>query len=255
MPRKFTKKFTKKGYGSRRKSRSTFSYYKSRSSKAQAYQIAKLDKRINTVYKNLGGEVVRYEASSLSGTTWPESMVVAGPIKSGSVELTLTPSGQNPKEILYRGVYANVNIRFKYPVVTYSATANTTPTIWVRFLVIQYYQAGEAYQLGDFLNFDSSNPDGIFNPLNEDVGTKARILKDFRVSIDQRIPERHFKIKVKKHFRVKKADGVSTQKGTIMLYYITYNQAANSDNIGSYSPNAAAYIDIKPYNYMIYDRT
>ena len=257
MPR-YSRKYSRKSYkpykkGYKSRSRSTFSYYKSRSSKAQAYQIAKLDKRINTVYKNLGGEVSRVEPSSSYGTTWPESMAIASPIKNGSVEMTLTPSGQTPKEILYRGVYAKINIYFKYPVVTYSATASTTPTIWFRFLLVQYYQAGENYTIGDFIT-NYSSYDGLFEPLAEDVGTKARIIKDVRMCINQDKPERHFKLKYRKHFRVKKADGVTYQKGQMVLYWLTYNQAANTDNIGNYSANAAAYLDIKPYNYMIYDK-
>ena len=57
MPRRYRKKSTKR-YA---KKKSTFYYYKKRSAKQQAYQISRLNKRINSVYKNLGGTVERIE--------------------------------------------------------------------------------------------------------------------------------------------------------------------------------------------------
>ena len=251
MPRKYSKskKYTKRG----RKSRSTFSYYKKRSAKAQAYQISKLDKRINAVYKNLGGEVSRITSQSSGGHVWPDSMTVSNPAANTYLPITLTPQGQTPSEIMYRGCYVNIDIGFKYPVITYSATAGTTPTIWYRFILIQYYQGGESYSLNDFIS-NTTVQSGIFEPLNEDVGTKARILKDIKVCIDQTHPQRHLKLSVKRHFRIKQAAGVSIQKNYIQLYMLTYNMGADSNNISNYGPQCAATCTIKPWNYVIYDK-
>lgn len=251
MPRKYSK--SKKSFRRGRKSRSTFSYYKKRSAKAQAYQISKLDKRINAVYKNLGGEVVRINAPTVGGHTWPDSMAVASPSANTFVPITLTPQGQTPSEIMYRGCYCNIDIGFKYPVVSYSATSSTTPTIWYRFLLVQYYQAGESYSIQDFLG-NITVQSGIFDPLLEDVGTKARILKDIRVSIDQTHPERHLKLSVKRHFRIKQASGVSIQKNYVQLFVLTYNQGADTNNISSYGTQCAAICTVKPWNYIIYDK-
>ena len=241
MPR-YYKKYTRSGGRKRRytKSKSTFSYYKQRSSKQQAYQIAKLDKRIDTVYKNLGGTVKRVEYPSSIGYNWPDTLAVANPINLNNFDLTFKPQGQTGvEEILFRGIYVKVDIKFKYPVVTYSATTSTTPTIWYRFIVIQYRQAGESYTIDDFITHTDSEK-GIHDPFNEDSNTKARILKDVKVCIDQTHPERHFTLKFKRHFRIKYAQGVSNQKNTIRLFWMTYNQGANADNISSYGTQCAA---------------
>lgn len=253
MPRKYYRKRTSKKGTYRKGKRSTFSYYKSRSSKAQAYQISKLDKRINAVYKNLGGEVARIQSNSAYGQSWPDSLAVANPAFTNQLTLTLTPQGQTPSEILYRGCYCNVDIGFKYPVVKYSATSGTTPVIWTRIIVIQYYQAGESYSINDFIT-NTGSLTGIFEPLNEDCGTKARILKDMRISIDQEHPERHFKLKFKRRFRIKQAQGVSIQKNHIQIFYMSYNMGADTNNISNYGTQCAASIFFKPYNYVIYDK-
>ena len=253
MPRRYYRKSGfKKTY--RRKPKSTFSYYKRRSSKQQAYQIAKLDRRIDTVYKNLGGAVRRVEYPSSLGYTWPDSMTVSNPININNFDLTFRPSGQaSLDEILFRGVYCKVDIKFKYPVITYSATASTTPTIWYRFIVIQYRQGGESLTLDDFIT-NTNNEKGIHDPFNEDSGTKAKILKDVKVFINQSKPERHFTLKFKKHFRLKYTTGVSVPKNNIRLFWMTYNQGANTDNISSYGTQCAASMTITPYSYQIYDK-
>lgn len=249
MPRKYYRK--KRRFSKKKKS--TFYYYKRRGAKQQAYQISKLNKRINRVYKNLGGTVERVQSGVSYGNGWPDTYNVAQPGMNGTCYLTLTPQGQTPQEILYRGCYANIDISFKYPVSTYSATTSTSPVVWYRFIVIQYFQAGESYTIQDFIT-NTTVQAGIFEPLNEDCGTKARILRDFKVCINQQHPERHLKLRFKRRFRIKQAQGVNIQKNTIQLFWLTYNMGADSNNIGTYGPQCATLFSIKPFNYMIYDK-
>ena len=251
MPRRYYRR--KRRFSKKKKT--TFYYYKRRGAKQQAYQISKLNKRINRVYKNLGGTVQRVEYPSSIGYTWPDSMSVASPIQINNFDLTFKPQGQtNVQEILFRGIYAKIDIKFKYPVVTYSATSSTTPVIWYRFVAIQYKQVGENYTLDDFISHTDSEK-GIHDPFNEDSGTKAKILKDVKVYIDQSHPERHFTLRFKRRFRIKYAAGVNgNQKNTIRLFYMIYNQGANSDNISSYNKQCAAIMTITPYSYQIYDK-
>lgn len=250
MPRRYyRKKYSRKGS----KKMTTFKYYKKRSAKQQAYQIARLDKKIKNVYKNLGGTVDRIVSSAAYGNGWPDTYNVANPTMNNSCYLTLTPQGQTPEEILYRGCYANIDIAYKYPVITYAATSSTSPVIWYRFIVIQYYQAGEAYTIQDFIS-NVQVQAGIFEPLNEDCGTKARILRDIKVCINQQHPERHLKLRFKRRFRIKQAQGVSIQKNTIQLFWLSYNMGADTSNIASYGTQCATTFTIKPFNYVIYDK-
>lgn len=249
MPRRYyRRKYTRR---SGRKM-STFKYYKKRSSKQQAYQIAKLDKRINAVYKNLGGTVERITHTAYAIAQWGTSVPSATNINN-HFNLTMTPQGQTPKEILYRGCYLNIDASFVAPPITYAVSSTTTPTIWVRILVIQYRQAGESYSINDFItNITTSR--AIFEPLNEDCGTKARILKDYKFKLDQKSPDKHFKLKFKRRFRIKQADGVTVQKNVIDVFTVAYNQGAESGNIATWGSQCYANISAIPYNYVIYDR-
>lgn len=230
----------------------TFKYYKKRSAKQQAYQLSRLNKRINAVYKNLGGTVERITHAAYAIAQWGPSAPTSTNTNN-HFYLTMTPQGQTPKEVLYRGCYLNIDAQYVAPPITYSATTTTTPTIWVRILVIQYRQAGEVYSAADFItNFNSLR--GIFEPLNEDSGTKARILRDVRFKLDQRIPDRHFKLKFKRRFRIKQAEGVTVQKNTIDVFTIAYNQGAESGNVATWGSQCYANITAIPYNYIIYDK-
>ena len=251
MPRYYRKRYSKKSYKSSRP-KSRFYYYKKRSSKQQAYQISKLDKRINAVYRNLGGTVERITHSAYAIAQWGSSAPTATNINN-HFNLTLTPQGQTPKEILYRGCYLNIDASFVAPPITYAVSSTTTPTIWVRVIVIQYRQAGETYSAADFItNYTTSR--GIFEPLNEDCGTKARILKDYKFKLDQKSPDKHFRLRFKRHFKIKNADGVSVQKNVIDVFTIAYNQGAESGNVATWGSQCYANIIATPYNYVIYDK-
>lgn len=249
MPRRYyRRKYSRKP--SRRMT--TFKYYKKRSSKQQAYQLARLDKRINAVYKNLGGTVERITHAAYAIAQWGSSAPTATNVNN-HFNLTMMPQGQTPKEILYRGCYLNIDAAFVAPPISYAVSSTTTPTIWVRILVIQYRQAGETYSAADFItNYTSQR--GIFEPLNEDSGTKAKILKDIKFRLDQRTPDKHFKLRFKRRFRIKQADGVQVQKNTIDVFTIAYNQGAESGNVATWGSQCYANITAIPYNYIIYDK-
>ena len=237
----------------KRKSKSTFSYYKKRSSKQQAYQIAKLDKRIDAVYRNLGGTVERIERTNPYLLSWGTS-TPTGTVKNQHFEVTMQPTGQTPNEILYRGCYVLVNANFVAPPIMYSATTTTTPIVWYRIIAIQYKQAGEDYTMQDFLK-DVTISSAIFDPLLEDVGTKARILKDIRFRLDANHPEKHLRLRFNRRFRIKQASGINgCQKNTIHMFAISWNQGAETGNIATWGSQCAVDCTFKPYNYIIYDK-
>lgn len=223
-----------------------------RSAKSQASQIYRLNKRINNVYRNLGGTVSRITHAAYAIAQWSNAVPAATNVNNHFV-LTMSPTNNPPEEVLYRGCYVNIDASFVSPPITYSAASTATPTIWVRILVIQYREAGKSYSINDFLtNYQSER--GIFEPLNEDCGTKAKIIKDLKFKIDQKNPNKHFKLRFRRRFRVKNAQGVQAQQHQIDVFTIAYNQGAEAANVASWGSQCYANLLATPYNYVIYDK-
>lgn len=247
MPRYYRKRYQKK------KTFSKSNLYRKRGSKSQANQIYRLNKRISNVYKNLGGTCSRLvPQGALPGISWPDALAQQNPYLGTNFAWTYYPNNNLPPEMLFRGMYMNVDIAFKYPVVTYSMNGATTPTIWFRIFAVQWKQAGEDYTINDFLtNYQSLT--GIHEPFAEHTGNKCKVILDVKTFINQDKPERHFKLKYKKHFKIKQVQGVGVQKNHVKVFIISYNQGADQFNYAAYGVQAAALLTVSRYNYVVYD--
>ena len=199
MPRYFKRSYKRYNRKYKGKKLTKFNLYKNRSSKAQAYQISRVNKKVNTIAKQLRPTTYRIIGNQ-SYIGWGAGLQVATPIAKSNPGhiMTIFPPVNGIEHCNYHGCRIHVDFMFDYPSSTYSVASNTTPEVVARFILIQY--KSKRAQIG-WADLTTNNPvmAGVFEPLDLHVNSKVKILKDFRLTINQKTPARHFNIKYNKN--------------------------------------------------------
>ena len=178
MPRRYyrKKKFTKKS-----KTFSKYNLYKRRSAKSQAYQIGKLNKKVNSIYRRVKPDILRYEPSVSDYTiaNWISGSLASQTLTLRGLNTLLNDSKySNVDYVNIRDYYLNLKLKYKFPPTTLGTPElSASPIILARMVIIQYRQDVESgIPLGDV--FQGTGLPAVLNPLKEHINERGKILCD-----------------------------------------------------------------------------
>lgn len=238
MPRRYTRKTYKRTKASAKKSRSRFSLYKNRGSKAQARQIYALNKRVDRVYKTLSSDILHLPISETTMVTWGSSQ---SPTPGSITSFLLSSKFDTITNWKLRDVYLNLNLRFTYPACTYSSTQSATPNLYLRVVAFQYIKSAESeVDRADVLDCSGTSPDGIFSPFTFKVKSRVKILKDRRYKVDMNKSIAQPRFHLKKFVKYVQDSTQAVTKGDICFLMFAYNYGAEVTNWTNYGTNSYA---------------
>lgn len=211
------KSYKKRSY--KKKNFSRFNLYKHRSSKSQAYQIYKLNKKVNYIERKTKPEIDIYNMSMFSNPVELTANNVS------SRYYTITPSDDikgNLMRLQNLQVWGNLN-----------STSTDNFTAYMRILIVQQKVSDQAiltnilYKPNDILMCKS--------PLINGFSQTSRLLYDKLYKIDSDNSGTNFKIKLKNLMNIRKRETPLSEvkwDGLISVYvYMISNSAMTVNNV------------------------
>lgn len=223
MPyKKYVKKWSKRKstYSKKRK------YFKNRSSKSQAGQLYRLDKKVRRISKGLQGEKHTYYVSN-GGTDYFQNWSTAtdiNTVKNATVSCLTLRSG-----ILYAYIHSTtvyVNFRLLQPN-TYSATESGTSTVFARLIFCRMKSATGSPPTPQQIFGSRTDQMTVFNgPLQEDITNAWVILKDVKIKLTADYPSYNRKFKFRIYKKWEDTATGNVDENTVYCVYKLFNLEA-----------------------------
>lgn len=234
--RRYKKRFYKR-YGSKKSYNSKFSRfntYKNRSSKAQAYQIYSLNKRVSTIEKNTKPEYLMYERSTSYGTDI---------IAQSNTSSWVTPPNYIVTDDDFNTLVKDKTARIVKVIIWGSFQRNNqniaTNSLdrdisgYLKLLVLQHKKDGGIGDVSSNFFQPQGGPKNYYAPLVEGASQHDRILKYKRIKITNETPNIiNFKMTIKLKNRIynKTTDSTQGAKGKGCIYLVMSAISSSSGN-------------------------